>query len=156
LRNRSRYEFFICYSFLANFPSLPLTPFSQWENAREGKVMDLIVEVRTGRERVIMACHGKLVGGKEAEAFRRSALLLLGGFNKITINLAGVRTVDCGGLGSIAVVLAYAEKTGKQVRLTHASPFIVEMLKITRLADFLELGNVPPVPIAPAGHQAVA
>jgi len=30
------------------------------------------------------------------------------------------------------------------------------MLKITRLADFLELGNVPPVPIAPAGHQAVA
>lgn len=59
--------------------------------------MDLILEVRTGRERVTMVCHGKLVGGKEADTFRRSAMLLLGGFDKLTINLAGVRAVDCGG-----------------------------------------------------------
>ena len=44
--------------------------------------MDLILEVRTGRERVTMACHGKLIGGKEADAFRRSAMLLMGGFRQ--------------------------------------------------------------------------
>ena len=86
--------------------------------------MDLILEVRTGRERVTMACHGKLIGGKEADAFRRSAMLLMGGFDKLTINLAGVRAVDCGGLGSLASVLALAVDKGKQVRITHASPLI--------------------------------
>ena len=75
--------------------------------------MDLILEVRTGRERVTMACHGKLIGGKEADAFRRSALLLMGGFDKLTINLAGVRTVDCGGLGSLASVLALRRGKGQ-------------------------------------------
>ncbi len=118
--------------------------------------MDLILEVRTGRDRVIMACHGKLIGGKEADAFRRSALLLLGGFDRITINLAGVRALDCGGLGSLAAVLARAEKTGKKVRVTHANPLIMQMIQITRLADFLELSSVPGLPIGTSGHQAVA
>ena len=118
--------------------------------------MDLIVEVRTGRERVIMACHGKLIGGKEADAFRRSAMLLLGGFDKITINLAGVRSLDCGGLGSLAAVLAIAADKGKQVRITHASPLIVQMIQITRLADFLEPGSIPGVPMVTGCRQAVA
>jgi anti-anti-sigma factor len=130
--------------------------YRKWENATEGTVMDLILEVRTGRDRVIMACHGKLIGGKEADAFRRSALLLLGGFDKITINLAGVRALDCGGLGSLAAVLALAEKTGKKVRVTHANPLIMQMIQVTRLADFLELSSVPGLPIGTSGHQAVA
>jgi ABC-type transporter Mla MlaB component len=100
--------------------------------------MDLVLEVRTGRERVTMACHGKLVGGKEADAFRRSAMLLLGGFDNLTINLAGIRTVDCGGLGSLASVLALAVDKGKQVRITHAIPLIEEMLHVTNLEQFLE------------------
>ena len=100
--------------------------------------MDLILEVRTGRERVTMACHGKLIGGKEADAFRRSAMLLMGGFDKLTINLAGVRSVDCGGLGSLASVLAFAVDKGKQVRITHASPLIMQMLQVTNLERFLD------------------
>ena len=108
--------------------------------------MDLVLEVRTGRERVTMACHGKLVGGKEADAFRRSAMLLLGGFDQLTIDLAGVRTVDCGGLGSLASVLALAIDKGKQVRITHAIPLITEMLYVTNLEQFLEPGSGPPGP----------
>ncbi len=100
--------------------------------------MDLILEVRTGREHVTMACHGKLIGGKEAEAFRRSAMLLMGGFDRLTINLAGVRSVDCGGLGSLASVLAFAMDKGKQVRITHASPLIVQTLQVTNLERFLD------------------
>ncbi len=78
--------------------------------------MDLILEVRTGREQVTMACHGKLIGGKEADAFRSNAILLMGGFDKLVINFAGVRAVDCGGLGSLAAVLAAAVDKSRQVR----------------------------------------
>jgi len=118
--------------------------------------MDLILEVRTGRERVTMACHGKLIGGKEAEAFRRSALLMLGGFDKLTINLAGVRTVDCGGLGSLASVLGLATQKGKQVRITHASPLIVEMLELTNLGQFLEQDDRPVPHVVSRRREAVA
>jgi ABC-type transporter Mla MlaB component len=118
--------------------------------------MDLILEVRTGRERVTMACHGKLVGGKEAEAFRRSAMLLMGGFDKLTINLAGVRTADCGGLGSLASVLALAIDKGKQVQITHASPLIVEMLQVTNLERFLSPAGRPQPQLVPNRQEAIA
>jgi anti-anti-sigma factor len=100
--------------------------------------MDLVLEVRTGRDQVTMACHGKLIGGKEAEAFRRSAMLLIGGFDRIILNLAGVRTVDCGGLGSLASVLAMATDKGTQVKVIHASALIAEELRLTGLEEFLE------------------
>jgi anti-anti-sigma factor len=118
--------------------------------------MDLVLEVRTGRDRVTMACHGKLIGGKEAEAFRRSVVLLLGGFDKIIINLAGVRTVDCGGLGCLAGVLAMSIAKGKQVRITHASPLIAEELRLTKLEQFLERAESPVPILIPDGHAAVA
>jgi anti-anti-sigma factor len=105
--------------------------------------MDLILEVRTGRDRVTMACHGKLIGGKEAEAFRRSAVLLIGGFDKIVINMAGVRLVDCGGLGALASVLAMARNKGTHVRITNASSLITEQLRLTRLEEFLEKPERP-------------
>jgi anti-anti-sigma factor len=108
--------------------------------------MDLVLEVRTGRERVTMTCHGKLVGGKEAEAFRRSAMLLMEGFDRIAINLAGIRTVDCGGLGSLAAVLQVATDRHKQVRILNASPLVAEQLRLTRLDEFLAQPENAPQP----------
>jgi len=114
--------------------------------------MDLILEVRTGRERVTMACRGKLVGGKEADAFRRSAILLIGGFDNLVINLAGVRAVDCGGLGSLASVLAMAMEKGKHVRVTHANPLVAKMLQITKLEHFLDMDS----DVSPLLEKAIA
>lgn len=117
--------------------------------------MDLVLEVRTGRERVTMACHGKLVGGKEAEAFRRSAMLLIGGFDTLTINLAGVRVMDCGGVGSLASVMELAERRGKEVRLTHASALVRQVLQVSGLEKFLEAGGVG-APILTRRNEPIA
>jgi anti-anti-sigma regulatory factor len=120
--------------------------------------MDLVLEVRTGRDRVTMGCHGKLIGGKEADAFRRSAVLLIGGFDKITIDLAGIRMVDCGGLGSLAGVLSLARDKGTVVKIIHASPLIVEELRLTRLDEFLEKTESmrPQLVVNDSSREAVA
>lgn len=118
--------------------------------------MDLVLEVRTGSERVTMVCHGKLVGGKEADAFRRNAMLLMGGFDKLTINLAGVRAVDCGGLGSLASVVALAAEKGKEVRITHASPQIAQLLRITNMDQFLEQAGMPGPQLVESGQELIA
>ena len=118
--------------------------------------MDLILEARTGRERVTMVCHGKLVGGKEADVFRHSAMLLMGGFDNLVIDLAGVRTMDCGGLGSLASVLGMSIEKGRQVRIANASPVIVEMLRVTKLDQFLERENRPLPRGAATNHEAAA
>ncbi|HVJ05926.1 MAG TPA: STAS domain-containing protein [Candidatus Saccharimonadales bacterium] len=125
-------------------------------NSDEGMVMDLILEARTGHERVTMACYGKLVGGKEADVFRGSALLLMSGFDNLVIDLAGVRSMDCGGVGSLASVLGMAVDKGKQVQIANASPKIVQMLRVTKLDQFLERENRER-PQGAAGHyEAVA
>jgi anti-anti-sigma factor len=118
--------------------------------------MDLVLEISTGRERITMACHGKLVGGKEAEAFRRSAMLLLDGFNKLIISLAGIQTMDCGGLGSLASVFALAAEKGKQVRVSHANPQIVQMLYATNLEQFLERAATPGPQLVVSSQEAIA
>ncbi len=118
--------------------------------------MDLILEVRTGRDRVTLACHGKLVGGKEAEAFRRSAMLLLGGFERVDINLAGVRTVDCGGLGSLAAVLGMAIDKSREVRVMRANQLIREQLKLTGLEQFLADSGAESMRVLNAPRVAVA
>lgn len=118
--------------------------------------MDLVLEVRTGRERVTMACHGQLIGGKEADAFRSSAMLLMGGFDKLIINLAGVRAADGEGLGSLAAVLAAAVDKGKQVRITHASPLIAKMLQVIHLECFLDSRSSPGPQLVTKVGEAVA
>jgi anti-anti-sigma factor len=118
--------------------------------------MDLILEVCTGRHRVTMTCHGKLVGGKEADAFRRSALLLMGGFDNLTINFSGIRAVDCGGLGSLASILALAADKGKQVRISHANPLITQMLHLTNLEQFLETNRRRGPQLVSSSREAVA
>lgn len=118
--------------------------------------MELVLEVRTGRERVTMACHGKLIGGKEADAFCRSALSLLGGFDELVIDLGGVGSMDCGGLGSLASALGVAVDKGKQVRIAHASPLIIQMLHITHLEQFLERDYRPGLQLVSNSRVAVA
>ena len=100
--------------------------------------MDLILEVRTGRDQVTMVCHGQLNEGKETDVFRRNAVLLLGGFDKLTINMEGVRSADYCGLWSVASVMALAEERGKQVRITHPSPAMINMLKSNGLGESLK------------------
>lgn len=108
--------------------------------------MDLVLEVRTGRDRVTMACQGQLIGGKEIEAFRRSALLLLGGFDRLTINLAGVRRADREGWFGLASILTAAEAQGKHVRITHASH--LRMAEVTGIMDLLKGAHNTPAAVA--------
>ena len=105
--------------------------------------MDLILEVRTGREQATLVCHGKLLGGKEADVFRSSAILLMGAFEKLIINFAGVRTVDGGGLGSLVGVLAAAVDKGRQVRIIHACSLVREMLAATNRERCLDPRSGP-------------
>lgn len=118
--------------------------------------MDLVLEVRTGREHVTMICHGKLVGGKEAEAFCQTAKMLMTGFDNIIINLAGVRTMDCGGLGSLASVLGLSVEHSKRVRIVHASALVTQMLHVTKLDQFLDRENRPRPQLVATVHEAVA
>jgi ABC-type transporter Mla MlaB component len=117
--------------------------------------MDLILEVCTGRQRATMACHGKLIGGDEANAFRRSALLLMGGFDRITIDLEGIRSADADGMGALASVLAYAVEKGKQARLTRASVWLLPMLQSCGIVHFL-VPYTAPVPRLACAQEACA
>jgi len=123
------------------------------EFQQEGKRMDLILKVCTGRRRATMTCTGRLVEGDEAKIFRRSALLLMGGFDRLTIDVAGVRCADGGGLHTLASVLERAEEQGKQVRISHAAPWLLPMLLSAGFARFLSpfRGRIPETGTAQVG-----
>ena len=99
--------------------------------------MNLIVEVRTGRDQVTMACRGVLLGGREAEVFRRNAILLLGGFDKLTVDVAEITALDCAGVGSLAAVAAHASRLGKTIQISRAGATVREILRIAHLGHLL-------------------
>jgi hypothetical protein len=136
--------------FISSQPPSPNIASMQSGNEVErwGTAMDLVLEVRTGRDRVMMACRGQLIEGKEIEAFRRSALLLLGGFERVTINLGGVRRADREGWNCLAALLAAADERGRKLRIIHAGH--LHMLETAGVADMV------PQPQAPPDHAGAA
>jgi hypothetical protein len=118
--------------------------------------MDLILKVRTGRNRAILTCEGQLIAGKECDEFRRSALLLMGGFDMLILDLGGLRSADMTGLRGLAWVLETAEKQGKQVRIAHAGSWMIAKLEAVGLARFVKNSIREAAHTLPRPAQALA
>ena len=57
--------------------------------------------------------------------------------NLLDIDLAGVRFLDCAGIGALLVVYNTGVRSGRRVRLTHPQPLVRHILDLTGLLHLL-------------------
>lgn len=99
--------------------------------------MELTLEVQCRGDKPILACHGHLICGDEAEALLAAVVRLLATSEQITLDLHELRKMDCAGLGAIVAALNVARQSGRTIELCAVPPRIRKMIDLAGLRGVL-------------------
>ena len=95
---------------------------------------------RRGRVRV----SGRILSGAAAgRLLSRVRESLARGMREMTIDLAGLSAIDCGGIGALLLCLQDAERHGAVLRVTRSRAGIRSMLAQSSLLEVFEGGTLP-------------
>jgi anti-sigma B factor antagonist len=99
----------------------------------------------------VMRPHRRLLGGAETEEFRDLARTLNEeGVACLVVNLADVDWVNSAGLGAVVDAHQRFTKRGAHVTVAALGPRVLELLRITRLAEILDLQSTEEAALADA------
>ena len=87
-----------------------------------------------------LRCFGRIVAGAEADSLQ-DAVVGLANKRVITVDLAGVDSIDAAGLGLLAFLQQLGCAVGFELQFTNPSPRVREVLELTRLDSVLEVSN---------------
>ena len=107
--------------------------------------MKSIIRISEGRAggRALVRISGRILSGAAAGRLLRSVRAALArGRRDLTIDLAGLAAIDCGGIGALILCLQDAARCGATVRVARTRGRIRSMLALSALLDPLEKGRL--------------
>jgi len=99
----------------------------------------LKIEKRATEDITILACHGRIMFGDEANLLRSTLKDVLVSNRKIILNLSDVNHLDSGGLGMLVGVRSTAKADGADIKLSGLGQRLRDVLQITKLATVFEV-----------------
>jgi len=96
-----------------------------------------------GRKARVRISGRMLSGSAGARLMRRVRAALGRGMRDLTIDLAGLAAIDCGGIGALVVCMNDARRHGAMLRVSRSRGTIRSMLAQSSLLDPLERGALP-------------
>jgi anti-anti-sigma factor len=85
----------------------------------------------------VLTCSGRMLAGDETAAFQSHLDDVIRWHPRLVLHLAGVHSIDSGGLGLIVRYMTRARNAGGALTLCAVSPKIDEVLTMTRLRSVL-------------------
>ena len=101
--------------------------------------MHLKIEKRAKQGIVVLACHGRIMFGEEANLLRSALKEVLTTNRKVIVNLADVNHLDSGGLGMLVGVRSTAKADGAEIKLSGLGQRLRDVLQITKLATVFDV-----------------
>jgi anti-sigma B factor antagonist len=100
---------------------------------------DTMLQVKTEHsgEVKVVHCEGRLVRGDEASALRE-AVTSRGRQHLVLLDLAGVNSMDAGGLGTLVALHTWACKHGIELKLVNVRERVQKLLHMTGLDAVLQ------------------
>lgn len=103
----------------------------------------------------ILDLHGKLNIGAGAETLRKAvASLVFEGDRKIVLNLAGVPSMDSGGLGELVRCSLIVQREQGAIKLVNLTSKITDLLTITKLLTVFDTFDAEPAALGSFGDQS--
>ncbi|HUY94897.1 MAG TPA: STAS domain-containing protein [Terracidiphilus sp.] len=88
----------------------------------------------------VIECKGRIVAGSEGQALDAALRQdWCRNIHRVVLHLAEVDMLDSTGLGLIVRNMSTLRKRGGDLRLTQVSPFIMEILRVTRMDSVLKV-----------------
>ncbi len=100
-------------------------------------VSNLYVETERTAEHVIVICHGRITA-HTIDILQDEVRKALFGTMRIVLDLGDVSYLDSSGIGALVGLHATARTKGIELRLTHLSDRIIDLLHITHLASLFD------------------
>ena len=101
--------------------------------------MKLSLETRYRGDVVIVYCQGRIVYRDEAAALSSLVGGLLENSGKVVLDLSGVSSVDSAGIGELVLLHTWAQEKNADLKCASPSPFVRDLLDLTRLNSFFEI-----------------
>jgi anti-anti-sigma factor len=103
--------------------------------------MSLHIKIEQAADVAVLQCVGRLVRG-ESLHFLKQAVISLKQPRIVVLDLSGVETVDCGGLGMLVFLHRWTRESAIQLKLVNPSGFVRNVLECTRLTRVLTISSV--------------
>jgi anti-sigma B factor antagonist len=99
----------------------------------------LKIEKRATQGVAILACHGRIMFGDEANLLRSVLRDVLATNRRVVVDLADVNHLDSGGLGMLVGVRSSAKADGAEIKLSGMGQRLRDVLQITKLATVFDV-----------------
>ena len=110
---------------------------------------------RSEGRRAWVRISGRILSGAAAgRLLKRVRAALASGIRDLTIDLADLASIDCGGIGALLLCLQDAARYGATLRVARSRGPIRTMLALSSLLPLLESGGLPGKDARQAGQDA--
>lgn len=99
--------------------------------------MQLTLDSKVVDDVVVIRCHGRIVAGAEIAALQAELDKQTVWVKMAVLHLADVDYIDSSGLGTLVRALGALRAAGGSLKLCEASPFVVQVLQVTKLLKIL-------------------
>lgn len=113
-----------------------------------------ISERWTGRRALVRISGRILTGAAAGRLLLRVRAALARGMRELTIDLADLASIDCGGIGVLLLCFQDASRHGATLRVARSRGPIRTMLALSSLLSLLEEGGLPRKESRRAGQDA--
>ena len=101
--------------------------------------LKLSLETRNRGDVVVVYCQGRIVYRDEAVALSGLVGEILESQGRVVLDLSGVHSIDSAGMGELVLLHTLAQAKNAEMKCASPSPFVKNLLDLTRLDSFLDV-----------------
>ena len=111
---------------------------------KSDKKLKLSLDAGYSGSAVVLHCQGRIIFRSEARALATIVAEVLPSAGRMVVDLAGVDSVDSGGLGELVLTHMWAEAAGYSLKFASPRKSVRHLFDITNLAAVFDVyGSVP-------------
>jgi len=111
---------------------------------RSDKQLKLSLEAGNIGSAVVLHCEGRMIFRSEARALSTLVAEVLPSARRMVVDLAGVDSVDSGGLGELVLTHMWAEAAGFTLKFASPRKSVRHLFEVTNLVSVFDVyGSVP-------------
>lgn len=129
---------------LATPPNAVLAPLPRAAHPRDDKKLKLTLEAGRCGSAVVLHCQGRMIFRSEARALSTIVAEVLPLAGRMVVDLAGIDSVDSGGLGELVLTHMWADAAGYTLKFASPKRAVRHLFEITNLVSVFDIyGSVP-------------
>src|SRR5260370_19481043 len=116
----------------------------QGSDQKNKKKLSLTLEAECSGNTIVLHCRGRIIFRSEAQTFSTVVAEVLPSAHRMVVDLAGIDSVDSGGLGELMLTHMWAEAAGYTLKFACPKKSVRHLFEVTNLVSVFDVyASVP-------------